>query len=129
MADRKVQRLRVKLTTQEKEAKAELLAKLCTDLTELEEKKKAANSDYAAQIKRLKADNQNVVYDVRTGSEERDVETVEKPDWQERIVKTVRVDTGETIYKRPMTKEEQQTRFDIFTREDDSEDEQPSGSH
>lgn len=120
-ADRRVERLRVKLTPQEKEAKAELLAKLCTDLTVLEEQKKASSADYSAQIKKLKADNADVVYDVRTGTEERDVEVEERPDWKERIVKTIRTDTGEIIFKRPMTDKEKQTRFDLYTRDDDDE--------
>jgi hypothetical protein len=123
-------KLRVKLTPAEKDAKGELLAKLCFDLGELEEQKKASSAEFSAKIKTLKAENQGIVYDVRSGTEERSVECREVPIWRDGVAETRRLDTGEVVYKRPLTAEEKQQRFDHYIADDDAADDEPTpGSH
>jgi hypothetical protein len=127
--ERITRKLRVKLTEAERTAKGELLAKVCFDLSELEEKKKAATATFAAEIKELKAENQALVYDVRTGTEERSVECREYPIWSDRVSELRRVDTGEVVMRRPLTSEEKQQRFDQWSHTDDDDEQQPEGSH
>lgn len=126
MPDRMIERLRCQMTEKERVAKGELLARMGFEMGDLENAKAAATRDYTNQIKNLKTEQTKVAEDVRSGTEERDVECVEKPDWKEHVVTIVRCDTGEIVRRRPMTPTERQLRFDAFSaRVKDDEDPDP----
>lgn len=117
--------LRVQLTDAERIAKGEELARINFALAELEELKGAATRSFGNKIKALKLDGGKVAYDMQTGTEERSVDCVERPDWKDFVVAVIRTDTGELVRRRPMTHAERQLRFNAFTASVKEEDDEP----
>lgn len=132
MPDRLIEQVQCVMTDAERIAKGELLARMAFELGDLEEAKAAATRDFGNRIKNLKTEQGKVADDVRSGTEMRDVECVEKPDWKEYLVTIVRCDTGEVVRRRPMTPAERQLKFDAFSarvKDDDDEETKPETEH
>lgn len=134
MPDRMIEQVMCVMTDAERIAKGELLARMAFELGDLEEQKAAAGRDFTNRIKNLRTEQGKVADDVRSGTELRDVECVEKPDWKEHVVSVVRCDTGEIVRRRPMTPSERQLRFDALSARvkdepDEDEETKPETEH
>lgn len=112
MMDTIREKVRVELTEEELRAKAQEHARLHFAMDELDECKRSHMQQFGAQMKKLKVEAGKLAYDVSMGTEEREVECVERPDYNAFLVRLVRKDTGEVVRTRPMTAAERQTRWD-----------------
>jgi len=101
-------RLPVKLNREEVRLKGKRLAILEAEIESLEGEKKAVVDDFKSKIEGRKAEIQSLSRQVNEEQEYRQVEVVERKDWDELTVDTVRTDTGDIIESRPMTTSERQ---------------------
>jgi hypothetical protein len=108
------ERLRVQLTAEEFEAKAQEHSRLRFAIQEVEELKKSHMQQFGAQLKKLSVEAGRLAYDVSQKTEERELECAQRPDYAKRLVAIIRPDTGEIVRTRPMTAEERQTHWDDF---------------
>lgn len=116
------ERLRVALTPEEFEAKAQESARVKFTIDEVEELKASHMQSFGAQIKKLKAELGRLAYDVSQKTEERMLECAQRPDYAKRLVAIIRPDTGEIVRTRPMTEQERQTHWDEFLSRDVGDD-------
>lgn len=100
--------LSVKLTDPEIQAKGQALVEAIADERSLKAKKKLAADNYKAQIELSHQEQDRLAQLISTKSELRDVECVETFEFQTNTVTTARVDTGEIISTRAMTRAERQ---------------------
>lgn len=106
------QHLKCELTEDEiKEYGAELARKY-SEITDLEDQKKSITSDFKARIDAANSDAGILARKIQNGYEFRDVFCEIQYIDDEKVVQTVRQDTGEIIKTRPMTPEEMQR--DLF---------------
>lgn len=131
MPDRMIEQVLCVMTDAERIAKGEALARSAFEMTALEDAKAAAGRDFTNRIKNLKTEQGKLADEVKTGTEMRDIECVEKPDWRQHIVTVVRCDTGEVVRTRPMTPSERQLRFDALSArvKDDEDEQKPETEH
>ena len=116
------EKLRVKLSEEELRAKAQEHARVHFAMDELEELKRSHMQQFGAQLKKLKTEAGKLAYDVSMGTEERELNCAERPDYRAFLVHIIRPDTGEVVRTRPMTAEERQTRWDNFMNGDARDD-------
>lgn len=115
--------LRVKLTREEVEDRADRAANLIEERDALEEEMKAYQKAKKAEIEKLEAEHRQLSNEVRTKATYRDVDCERIYDWDETKVTEIRLDTGEVMKKRPMTERELQ--MGLF---DDSDKKPPPAS-
>ena len=114
--------LPVKLTDEEVRLKGEKIARRLKDRENLEEERKAAAKAAKEEIGELDAEIIELRDEVRERREMRDVQVSDEKDWGRKIVRTLRLDTGEVVASRPMTPAELQQHLKLV------EDEQPEES-
>lgn len=83
------------------------------ELRGVEAEKSSANSQWNAQIKRLKDEADKLNRILQTGGEEEDVPCVETLHFREGLVVVVRTDTNVIVEHRPLTPEERQGNFTL----------------
>lgn len=100
--------LRVTLTREEIEDRADRAANIIEERDGLEEEMKAYQKAKKADIEKLDAEHRQLSNEVRTKATYRDVECKRTFDYNEGKVFEVRLDTGEILKKRLMTERELQ---------------------
>lgn len=103
--------LRVTLTAEERAEHEKSCATLIRDLDVLEAKKREAVSEWNAKIKTLKKRMAKASEAAVEGFEVRDVECEDRPDFDSKVVRTVRTDTGDVVETRSMTADERQDKL------------------
>jgi len=124
----KTQMLPVKLTDDELLQKGEELADAHEELVEANGELKK-NQDYLKnRIKGIQADISDLIRALKNKTEDREVDCEERPDYESGNMQTVRLDTGEVVYTRPLIDSEKQMQIDddaaSETREPNEESEQ-----
>lgn len=94
------------LTESEIAARSDELAKQVGQLVEIERAKKLANSEFKEKQTVASTAAKALAKQVRDRAEMRDVEIEYRPDDIRFCVDTIRLDTGEVVYSRPMTSDE-----------------------
>lgn len=94
------------LTIEEVRQKGEKLAQKIREYELTEEERKKATKQLGDKLKDLRAEQEQLGREIRTRKEDRDVEVREEPDNALRVVRVIRVDTGEEAYTRAMTETE-----------------------
>lgn len=97
------------LTPAEVEARGKELARATFDWEAAEEEKKSVVKDLGDKIKEHEANMKRLSRVVRSGKEEREVEIEWRPYPESETMRLFRMDTGEEISSRPMTREEKET--------------------
>ena len=92
------------------------LARKYSEITDLEENKKAVSSDFKSQIDAATALASSMSRKIQNGYEFRDVECEIRRDYARKIIEWVRLDTGEIFKDRIMTADELQE--DLFENDD-----------
>lgn len=101
-----VKNLKCILTDAEWRQGADDLAKTTATLRNVENEKAEQASSYGSRIKDIKAKLDRLSSVVAQGYEWRDVEVEFDQDYANRVIRTIRVDTGEVCEERPMTRKE-----------------------
>lgn len=92
--------LPVQLTEQELLEKGDRLAAITQEITVLELEKKVQASSFKVRIDAKVEEQRTIADTIKSGYENRPVEVVEQVDVAARIVRVVRVDTGEIVRTR-----------------------------
>ena len=95
--------LPVRLTDLELLERGQRVAELLRQVSEIEEEKKATNSDFKARIEEREGELHDLGSQIRNKAEQREVEVMRQADEEAGIESTIRVDTGEVIGTRAMT--------------------------
>ena len=101
-------RLPVRLEYDEIRLKGMRIATLEAEVEAIEEEKKAVTGDFKSKIDGRRTEISALSRQVNERQEYRQVEVIERKDWVERTVETVRTDTGEVVDSRPMSPSELQ---------------------
>lgn len=101
-------RLPVKLTFEEVRLRGKRMATLESEVEALEDEKKAITGDFKSKIDGRRAEILALTRQINEEQEYRQVEVVERKDWDELVIDTVRTDTGDILESRPMTPSERQ---------------------
>lgn len=112
-----MRKLPVPLSQSELLVKAEELARKVRAAADIEDEKKAANSDFKTRLEELDMAINELSEIVATKSEQRQVECALYENYGSATMELVRVDTGELIETRPMTEAERQAH--LFTPRDE----------
>ena len=107
------QRLPCKLTQQQLDERRDRMAEQVEQLAILEAEKKDNAARSKAKIEALELELAAVAYEIRTRSEQREVEIRHEKDYQQGIDETIRQDTGEIISTRVMSPQERQVEFKL----------------
>jgi hypothetical protein len=100
-----------KFTDEEKRDFARELAQAIGDREGSESEKKRVDAQLKADIERHTETAADRARKLRVGHEYRDVECEDQFDYNDLIVRTIRLDTGERVGERVMTTDERQTGF------------------
>ena len=100
-----------KLTPEEKTEVGSTLSERINELAALQEENKEARREAKAKENNLQAEIRDLAHKRRTGKEYREVEIEDRDNWPQRSIETYRMDTGERIHTRGMT------RAEIFDRQ------------
>lgn len=100
--------LKCLLTEDESREMGGELAQRYSEITDLEDQKKAVTSDFKSRIDAASAEASRIARMISNGYEFREVECEVVQDYEMGEVLIVRLDTGETIERRRMTPEERQ---------------------
>lgn len=115
-ADRFAKSLPCDLTREEAALKAQQLVSVMKDRQEAEEEKKEVVTEYVTRIKEYDRDLAKLAVQIRTNTEFREVECVERRNFHANTIETVRLDLGTIVYSRAMTAAERQEELDLFPR-------------
>lgn len=96
------------LTEEEIRLRGLRLATLRSEIGDIEIEKKAANQEFKERIESREKQCGTLVKQITSGQEYREVIIEEVKDWESQSVRTIRVDTGETVEVRAMTPRELQ---------------------
>jgi hypothetical protein len=94
------------LTSEELEQKGQDLATICEEISQVEAEKSDTAKQFKERLERLEAKKSVLARQVKTRSEEREVEVHALLLVDDRTVRTVRTDTGETVRQRPASERE-----------------------
>jgi hypothetical protein len=100
--------LPVKLTEDERLARAKDAAAKVAEYAAIETQKKALTSELTAKMKELRSETETLSQAVSSGIEYQPVEVVQHRNEERSLIETVRLDTSEIIDSRPMTVAERQ---------------------
>jgi hypothetical protein len=103
--------LPVRLTPVELAARADELANLLQKRDQVDEEKSAANSRFKMQFDEIDTRMSALGRELRDKEVPREVEVTRTMNYSEKIVETVRNDTGELVRTRSMSPDELQMRF------------------
>lgn len=115
-----VEELPVKLTAQEYETHAELLAKQILAVEVLETQKKAAMQDFGERILLAKREQETLRKAIETHSVMKQVECIEEIHFEQNRATVVRQDTGEKVRERAITGDERDQLAQVDLLEDES---------
>lgn len=101
-------RLPVKLTEEERLSRGQRAGELGYDLTQVEEREKETKAAFKAQKERLQGEINDLLNQLRSGKEWREVPVSIDKDLKQRLEVTTRLDTGEVVSTRPLGAEEMQ---------------------
>jgi hypothetical protein len=104
------ERLLCRLTESEKAERAERMAKLAADRTQIEEAKKQSATDFKERLESVDLEVNTVAREVREG-EWREIPVNQIWDYRSGNVSIMRPDTGEVLSERAMTMQERQLHF------------------
>jgi hypothetical protein len=102
-------RLPVKLDPAKIVKRADKLAAVLQERGHVVDQKREEMSRYSTRIKTLDAEIDDLAKAITTGSEEQDVEVIEKPNFNENAMETIRVDLNEVVFSRQLRDDERQT--------------------
>lgn len=121
-------RLPVKLTEEERLSRGQRAGELGYDLTQVEEREKETKAAFKAQKERLQGEINDLLNQLRSGKEWREVEVSIEKDLKQRLEITTRLDTGEVVSTRPLGAEEMQGELKLAEKEtvaEQQDEEQP----
>lgn len=101
----------VKLKAGEKESKNDRIVEALGERKEVKAEMKLATSQHRTRINELDKEIETLREQINGGQELREVDCVNVKDFRNNVVKTLRVDTRETIETREMTSDERQETF------------------
>ncbi len=101
------------LTAKERLARGADMGRAIHDWESTNEEKKTVTKDLGDRIKEHEANMKRLSRIVRTGKEEREVEVEWRPFAESETMRLIRLDTGEEVQSRPMTREEK----DLFRQQ------------
>ena len=107
-----VEELPCKLTASEKLLKSDQMAKAHKEIVKLEAEKKLSGQQLKSSIDARKGELALLAREIETGEELRPVECKERPRYQDLMVDTIRLDTGEVVSSRGMEPAERQKALD-----------------
>ena len=96
------------LTPEQTNARGEEAAKIQGDIERAQEAKKESAADFNSTLEGLATKRAKLCQEIRERREFREVETIIRRNETERMMETVRTDTGETVRSRPMDRHELQ---------------------
>jgi hypothetical protein len=99
------------LTPAEFILKSKALAEAMHRQAEIAMAKALANEGFKTRTKSVIEEIKVLQSEVHSGQEYREVQCIERPDWQEGMVETVRMDDGTPVSRRPMLPEERQQKL------------------
>ena len=114
--------LRVVLSPEELNIKAQELARHLQETAEIEAGQARERKAQGEHLKLRKAREQDLANDIAAGSEMREVVCVEEPDYQARVVRIIRTDTGEVVRMRAMQPGERQAELFVLNGAADERD-------
>lgn len=112
------------LNDQEIKQRGQQLAEMNYKRAQIEDEKKAANSEFKEKIDNLEMQAKTIVQEIRSKSEYRDVPVTEEKDFDVKVCRTIRTDTGEIVSERPLRVDELQRKF----KDENGEDISPKGT-
>lgn len=101
-------RLPVKLDVSSISKRAEKIAAVLQERAHVDQEKRDVAARYSTRIKTLDAEINDLAKAIATGSEEQDVEVIEKPNFAENTMETIRVDLTEVVFSRQLRDDEKQ---------------------
>lgn len=107
-----VNHLPVRLTGEEKQKASERLALAIQEKDDADQQLATIKREFKDREEKLQGEFRHLGRLIRTGVEERPVECEERPNWSTCTMEQFRVDTGEMVNFRPMTREERQREMD-----------------
>jgi len=108
-----VERLACALTPEEFDTKSHDLAGLCQEVAAKKSDAQWKAKRAKEEIEELESRRQDIAQIVRNREEYRDVECVQRFDYVDHLVRTIRLDTGETVKTRAMELHEYQEEMDL----------------
>jgi hypothetical protein len=110
--------LKCLLSREEVESRAARMADVESDLRQIEEHRKSVVADLNGRKKALDAELASLGRQVREHAEYRDVECAMEPDYEAKIMETIRLDTGERIDVRKLYDSEMQPELPLKVASD-----------
>jgi len=98
----------VKLTVEELKARAESAAQTQAELDAAEEEEKTHRAQHKATMERHETNLRFALLAIRTGTELRPVDVIDRKDFKKGVLETVRTDTGSIVRDRPLSESERQ---------------------
>jgi len=109
----KIERLPCKLTNDELRVKGEELARLISNMSEVELAKKAKTAEFNGRIGDLQEKQDALSHEINQKAEVREVKCEEEFNWETNVVETIRTDTGAVIHTRIIRPEERQRKMEV----------------
>lgn len=113
MQNRTIEMLPVRLTREEKEQASTGLAEALDQEEKLELELAGVKREFKDRAEELTTKVRHLGRLVRTGVEERTVECEVRPNWRNGTMETFRLDTGEMVNFRPLSREERQRELSL----------------
>lgn len=101
-------RLPVKLDPAAIVKRADKLAAVLNERAHVVVEKSGVAARYSTRIKTMDAEVADLAKAITTGSEDQDVEVVEKPNFTENTMETIRIDLTEVVFSRQLRDDEKQ---------------------
>lgn len=111
----KTEQLPCRLTDQERQERATKLAQSVQDAAKLEADLAGIRSKYKTEIERVEESIRDLSKVVSSGLEYRPIEVIEQKDAARRVMETIRQDTGEIVWTRPLSPNEMQEELHLAT--------------
>ncbi|HYC44511.1 MAG TPA: hypothetical protein VED01_03405 [Burkholderiales bacterium] len=106
--ERFVETLPVKLTKKEVLSKSADLMTALDKRSALKDEKKATSAMFREEEKKIEAEIEELAASIKSGKEKRPVECFQRTRIADRMIDTIRCDTGDVVRSRPMTIDERQ---------------------
>lgn len=114
--EKQYRQLPVDLTPAEKITKGLEQARVRDVIREVRGERDEAMDKFKGRLKALETERDRLTDEIRDGREMRAVEVREERNYRQNTLREIRVDTGEVVRTRPMTKEEREERqIDLFS--------------
>lgn len=106
--ERTIEYLKYTFSDEEKKDLAMQMAQTSIKKDSLEQQKTAVTKQFASDIAQAGIIIQSCASKIESGYEMRQIDCEEEPDFEKRILKTYRTDTGELVKTRPLRSDEMQ---------------------